>query len=67
MWPRNSPGNVVPMFYPLFCASFVIKTYGLGQDFRLYHKTKRKAYAKTLEQRFLKEFKVTCKIPVNMS
>ena len=32
-----------------------------AQDFRFYHKTKRKAADKTLVQRFLKEFKATCK------
>ena len=36
------------------------KTYDYGQDFRYYHKTKRKASGKTLEQR-LKKFKATCK------
>ena len=32
-----------------------------AQDFCFYHKTKRKAGDKTLVQRFLKEFKATCK------
>ena len=36
------------------------KNYDHGQDFHFYHKTKRKAADKTLEQRFLKEFKDTC-------
>ena len=54
-------GNVAPMSYPLLCASFVIKTNDYGQDFRLYLKTKRNAADKTLGQRFLKEFKATCK------
>ena len=40
---------------------FVIKTYDYGQDFHFYHKTKRKATDKTLEQHFLKKFKATCK------
>ena len=40
-----------------------IKTYNYnyGQDFRFNHETKPKAVDKTLQQRFLKEFKATCK------
>ena len=26
-------GNIAPMFYPLLCASFAIKTYDYGQHF----------------------------------
>ena len=37
------------------------KTYDNGKDFRFYHKTKHKVADKTLGQRFLKEFKITCK------
>ena len=37
------------------------ETCDYGQDFCFYHKTKRKATDKTLEQHFLKEFKATCK------
>ena len=32
-----------------------------GQDFRFCRKTKRKAADETFEQRFVKEFKATCK------
>ena len=35
--------------------------YDYGGDFRFYHKLKRKAADKTLEQRFLEEFKAMCK------
>ena len=49
------------MFYLLVCASFAIKTYDCGQDFRFYQKTMCKGADKTSEQRFLKEFKATSK------
>ena len=35
--------------------------YDYGQDVRFHHKTKCEAADKILEQRFLKEFKATCK------
>ena len=54
-------GNVAPMFYPLFCPLFVIRTYDDGQRFHFYHKTKHKAADKTLEHGVLKEVKATCK------
>ena len=49
------------MFYLLLCASFTIKSHDYGQDFHFYHKTKCNSVDKTLEQRFLKELKATCK------
>ena len=38
-----------------------IKTFDYEEDFHFYHKTKRKAADKNLEQSLLKEFKATCK------
>ena len=54
MWPCIPSGNVAPVFYPLLCALLAIKPYNYGQDFCFYHKTKRKAADKTLQQPALK-------------
>ena len=63
MWPCIRSGNVLaPMFYALLCASFAIKSCDYGQHFRFCYKTRRKATDKTLEPRFLKEFKATRKL-----
>ena len=43
MWPWIASGNIVPMLYPLLCASFAIKNYDYGQDFCFYHKTLKRA------------------------
>ena len=47
------------MYVVLFFVA--IKTYDYGQDFRFYYKMEHKAADNTLEQRFLKDFKVTYK------
>ena len=49
------------MFYPLLCASFCDKNGNLALNHRFLLQTKSKPADKTLEQRFLKEFKATCK------
>ena len=56
---RKPCSNVL---YPVFALHLQIKKHDYGHDFRFYHKTfKRKVADKTLQQRFLKEFKATCK------
>ena len=61
LWPWIPSENVAPKFYQLLCASFFDKNGNLAHNHRFLWQTKRKQADKTLEQRFLKEFKATCK------
>ena len=58
MRPCIPSGNVAPMFYPLLCTSFAIKSNDCGQDFHFCHKMKHKAADKALKKCFLQEFKI---------
>ena len=49
------------MFYPLRCASFCDKNRNLAHYHNFLLRMKRKAADKSMEQRYLKEFKATCK------
>ena len=48
------------MFYSLHCSSFCDKNGNLAHNHRFSLQRKRKAADETFEQRFLKEFKITC-------
>lgn len=57
--PVGISSKMVVITNCLRCALFAVKTYDYRQDFHFHHKTKHKAVGKTLEQRFLREFKAT--------
>ena len=61
MWPWIPSGDVAVMFYPLRCTSFCDKNGDLVHNHRFLLYTKHKAVDNILGQRFLKEFKATCK------
>ena len=59
MWTSIPSRNVAPMFYLLLCAMLCDKNENLAHNHSFLLQTKHKTVDKTLEQCFLKEFKLS--------